>query len=187
MMKRGKTGAGEQAPQRPIRRSVGREELDPFFASVARSHPDRSSIVMLCIGTDRSTGDAFGPLVGTYLAEQGWPHVIGTLREPCDAVRLAAAVAGLPRDKTVIVFDACVGRPESVGGFLVGPGPLQPAEAVGKQAPPVGDYGAAAVVAKKGLKPYWNLQSASLHMVMGMARDAAEAACRAWPAIVSID
>ena len=49
------------------------------------------TIVIVCIGTDRSTGDSLGPLVGTLLSEKAENssssfHVYGTLDDPitCD-------------------------------------------------------------------------------------------------------
>src|SRR4051794_9429675 len=47
-------------------------------------------IVFVCIGTDRSTGDSLGPLVGSFLEEKDISsfHVYGTLDEPIHAVNL---------------------------------------------------------------------------------------------------
>jgi hypothetical protein len=47
-------------------------------------------IVIVCVGTDRSTGDSLGPLVGTALARFHSPlfHLYGTLDEPVHAVNL---------------------------------------------------------------------------------------------------
>ena len=54
--------------------------------------PDRLSqpAAIVCIGTDRSTGDSLGPLVGTMLQEKTLSHfhVYGTLEEPIHAVNL---------------------------------------------------------------------------------------------------
>ena len=47
-------------------------------------------IILVCIGTDRSTGDALGPLVGTKLEQVGIKNfqVFGTLDEPVHALNL---------------------------------------------------------------------------------------------------
>ena len=50
-------------------------------------------IVIVCIGTDRSTGDSLGPLVGTLLSEKTENssssfHVYGTLDDPIHAMNL---------------------------------------------------------------------------------------------------
>ncbi|RXZ84323.1 spore protease YyaC [Paenibacillaceae bacterium] len=156
-------------------------ELMLFLQRVAVQHPDRDNIVFLCIGTDRSTGDAFGPLVGTRLTEAGFPHVVGTLAVPCDADRLGDALRSMPADKKVVAIDACLGKPESVGNYLVANGALYPAQAVGVQAPAAGDYSIAGVVNVYGPKPYAALQTTSLHDVLKLANSLAEAIELSWP------
>ena len=47
-------------------------------------------IIVLCIGTDRSTGDALGPLVGERLhGVCQHARVLGNLKEPVHAVNLS--------------------------------------------------------------------------------------------------
>ncbi|MFD2881867.1 DUF1256 domain-containing protein [Paenibacillus rhizoplanae] len=55
----------------------------------SRTRPD-TPIVIICVGTDRSTGDSLGPLVGTTLARFRSPlfHLYGTLEEPVHAINL---------------------------------------------------------------------------------------------------
>src|SRR5690625_1908460 len=53
-----------------------------------------SCLVILCIGTDRSTGDSLGPLNGTLLT-QLTPrnlHVYGTLHQPVHAINLEETI-----------------------------------------------------------------------------------------------
>ncbi|RJE87655.1 spore protease YyaC [Paenibacillus sp. 1011MAR3C5] len=159
--------------------------LAEFLAMVARKEPDPDRIMFICIGSDRSTGDAFGPLLGMLLKEQGWKHVIGTLEEPCDAHAVESAVsrAAVLQDSgrlTVIAVDACLGKPQSVGGFITREGPLQPGAATGRRLPAVGDYSIAGVVNLNGVKAYGMLQTTSLHLVMDMAKQAAAAIREAW-------
>ncbi|MDQ6420083.1 spore protease YyaC [Paenibacillus sp. LHD-117] len=161
------------------------ERLASFLGEIARVQPDRKRILFLCVGTDCSTGDAFGPLVGTMLEEHGWPGVIGTLAEPCDAHKVEAAAAAalrLRKDEaaTVIAIDACLGKPQSVGGYVLSRGPLKPGAATGRRLPPVGDYGIAGVVNRQGPKAYAMLQTTSLHLVMNMAKQIVSAIDDAW-------
>lgn len=153
-------------------------ELGRFFRHICARHPGEQPI-FLCIGTDRSTGDSLGPLVGTMLEARGVKRVLGTLRRPCDADRLAGDVASLPETAIVIAVDACLGRPDNVGRYLLGQGPLQPARATGAALPAVGDYSVAAVVGEFGPQPYKTLQTTSLYAVMEMAGRIADAACGA--------
>lgn len=154
-------------------------ELTDFFHMIAKRHA-LDDIVFLCIGTDRSTGDALGPLTGSRLKEYGLPHVIGTLPEPCDALNLETKLSGIPEDKIIIAIDACLGQPSSVGCFFVSEGALTPAQSVGGKLPAVGDYSVAAVVNVHGPKPYWTLQVTSLYEVMGMAEQLAKTAASAF-------
>ncbi len=154
--------------------------LGSFFGKLAAAYPGRETLAMLCIGTDRSTGDAYGPLLGTALADQGWPLVIGTMEAPCDANRLQAAIAAIPADAVVIAFDACLGKEDDIGQFSIAEGPLTPAAATGGLHGPVGHYSIAAVVGRRSIKPLWELQSASLRQVMAMAGATAQAIQEAW-------
>jgi putative sporulation protein YyaC len=156
--------------------------LQIFFESVAEKHPSRDEIVFLCIGSDRSTGDALGPLAGSMLREKGFPRVTGTLEQPCDSEQVGPIATALSEAACVIAIDACLGRAESTGLYLVRNGPLQPGQAIGQQLPPVGDCSVAAVVNTQGHKPYWIIQTTSLYRVIGMARAIADAASAAWPA-----
>ena len=149
-----------------------------FMRRVCLEHPIEA-LTFVCIGTDRSTGDSLGPLVGTMLEERGISRVIGTLREPCDADRLPLMAGRFAKEaaegRTIVAIDACLGRPESVGAFLVSSGPLVPAQSMGKSFPPIGAYSIAAIVNTNSPKPYWTLQTTSLYKVIGMATAIADA------------
>ncbi|SFF29528.1 putative sporulation protein YyaC [Paenibacillus catalpae] len=156
------------------------ESLQTFLTEVASRHPDRSQIVFVCIGTDRSTGDSFGPLVGSKLEERGWPHVFGTLKRPCDAERFAEALEQSAEHAVVIAVDACLGKPQSVGGYITAEGPLIPGQATGARLSAVGHYSIAGVVNASSHKPYMTLQTTSLYAVMQMAETVAELVDQAW-------
>ena len=79
-------------------------------------------VVFACIGTDRSTGDALGPLVGQRLRRLGCTaeNVIGTLEEPLHALNLAERLGPLaeadPRPLVVaVMFSASVAFATPVG------------------------------------------------------------------------
>jgi putative sporulation protein YyaC len=131
-------------------------------------------VTFLCIGTDRSTGDSLGPLVGTGLIKAGFDRVIGSLESPCDANTLPNKMAELADilaagEGVVIAVDAALGKRESVGKFQVTTGPLLPGASIGKKLPPAGDYGVAGIVNQSGVKKYAILQHTPLHRVMRMA------------------
>ena len=158
---------------------VNRAGLALFVERIAAQH-SLAEMTFLCIGTDRSSGDCLGPWIGTLLTEAGFERVVGTLEHPCDAEKLPEVMALLPSEGTILAIDACLGRPESVGAYLVSAEPLIPARSVGRSFPPLGAYSIAGIVNTAGPKPYWTLQTTSLYRVMNMAREAAEAIIRAW-------
>ena len=47
-------------------------------------HQRKNKVLFLCIGTDRSTGDSLGPLIGYKLTECGVANarILGTLEKP---------------------------------------------------------------------------------------------------------
>jgi len=136
-------------------------------------------VVVVCIGTDRSTGDSLGPLTGLELIGRGYPTelVFGTVDEPVHAANLAEAVERIrhlhPR-AVVIAVDACLGVPENVGSITVGAGPLRPGAGVNKSLPPVGQVAVTGVVNVAGFMEYFVLQNTRLSLVMSMARVIAE-------------
>jgi len=146
-------------------------------------------IVLLCIGTDRSIGDALGPLVGSYVSEgaSGGYRVLGTLESPVHASNLAETlewVQGGLRRPMVIAVDACLGRVESVGMLTVGRGSLKPGAGVNKTLPAVGQVYVTGVVNVGGFMEYFVLQNTRLSLVMRMARVVAEGVAQGLDALV---
>jgi putative sporulation protein YyaC len=132
---------------------------------------DAENYVFACIGTDRSTGDSLGPLVGSKLAANGY-NVIGTLEEPLHAANLEERLGKVPAEKTVIAIDACLGKVESVGSVNVINGPLKPGEGVGKKLHSVGDYSIKGIVnASSGNKElnHLTVMSTRLSVVVKLA------------------
>jgi putative sporulation protein YyaC len=135
----------------------------------------RGAPVVLCIGSDRSTGDALGPLVGSLLLEHGLPRdqVAGDLSLPVHASNLRRVWAELRQRRprgAVIAVDACLGRQESVGTLTAGLGPLRPGAGVNKDLPPVGDVFLTGTVNVSGFMEYFVLQNTRLSLVVAMAR-----------------
>ncbi len=137
----------------------------------------RQPLTVVCIGTDRSTGDALGPLVGSRLME--WRlardriRVVGTLNEPVHAGNLRGAIETLELVATgagnVLAVDACLGRVGSIGFITVGEGPLKPGAGVNKELPPIGDAYITGIVNVGGFMEYLVLQNTRLSLVMKMA------------------
>lgn len=138
------------------------------------AHLPGSELVCLCIGTDRSTGDSLGPLVGTMLKKMAPPglRIYGTLDEPVHAVNLRATLENMRRtlkNPRIIAVDACLGHLHSVGSIQVGTGPLKPGAGVNKKLPEVGEVHITGIVNVAGFMEYFVLQNTRLSVVMKMA------------------
>jgi putative sporulation protein YyaC len=132
-------------------------------------------IVFVCIGTDRSTGDSLGPLVGTFLEEKKPQSffVYGTLDEPIHAVNLAEKLEEINQKHFhpfIIGIDACLGRFKSVGVIEIGDGPVKPGAGVNKELPAVGNIHITGIVNVSGFMEFFVLQNTRLNLVLRMAK-----------------
>lgn len=137
--------------------------------------PFEKELVFLCIGTDRSTGDAFGPLVGTTLMENQCPYpVFGTIAEPVHALNLNSVLKEIHRRFTqpaIISLDACLGEHHEIGSILLKDGPLVPGYAIHNPLPEVGIYHLKGVV--NYLDPHFpasSLNHSRLDTVMNLSK-----------------
>jgi putative sporulation protein YyaC len=132
-------------------------------------------IVIVCIGTDRSTGDCLGPLVGyklshNYLLKN--THIFGTLKEPVHAKNLDERMTYIYNNipnPFVIAIDASLGKMENIGKINLYKGPLFPGAGVNKNLQPVGDISITGIVNMSGFMEYIVLQNTRLSLVMEMA------------------
>lgn len=143
-----------------------------FLQTLFQTH---HHLVFVCIGTDRSTGDALGPLIGTCLQEQlTFPFPIyGTLSKPVHALNLEDVLHTIQQEQpgaTIVALDACLGARASVGQIIVQPAPLKPGLAVGKKLPSVGDFSIKGVVNHTGHMEHAILQNTRLALPFQMGR-----------------
>jgi putative sporulation protein YyaC len=130
--------------------------------------------LILCIGSDRSTGDSLGPLVGAYLSRLRLPRTMiwGTLADPVHALNLETymqKIGGGREGPFIIAVDASLGKPGSIGLIEVGKGPLFPGAGVNKKLPPVGNIYLSGIVNLGGFMEQMVLQSTRLFHVMEIA------------------
>ncbi|SFP90019.1 spore protease YyaC [Salibacterium halotolerans] len=146
--------------------------------------PTHRELIIVCIGTDRSTGDSLGPLVGSSL-EKKWLHrfaVYGTLEHPVHAVNLEETMEDIrkkQRHPYIIGVDACLGKLKNVGIINFTEGPVIPGAAMKKKLPEVGDMHLTGIVNVSGMMEYFVLQNTRLHLVMKMSDCISEAFIRA--------
>lgn len=137
---------------------------------------NNQELIILCIGTDRSTGDSLGPLVGYKLKSSieyyDSVHLLGTLDNPIHAKNLADCVEKIKimyPNNFIIAVDASLGSFEKIGHLNIKKGPLRPGLGVNKKLPPIGDLSITGVVNVGGLMEYMVLQNTRLNLVMNMA------------------
>ncbi|WP_062107898.1 spore protease YyaC [Bacillus niameyensis] len=135
-------------------------------------------LVIVCIGTDRSTGDSFGPLIGSFLQESSLNnfHVFGTLEDPIHAVNMQEKISYITdqfSNPFIIAIDACLGRVKNIGMLKVGKGPVKPGAGVKKELPSIGHIHLTGVVNVSGYMEFFVLQNTRLNLVMAMAKQVA--------------
>lgn len=136
-----------------------------------------------CIGTDRSTGDSLGPLVGSYLKSSlSFPFpIIGTLQAPLHALNLEETANDLQAQQPfVVAIDACLAEESAVGLIVLNDGPIFPGKAVKKQLPPIGNIAIKGVVNVGGFMEAAILQNTRLHVTQTMSTIIAKAILLAW-------
>lgn len=170
--------AGPVQPNGPVHRVNHRHPQAVLIIASRLSYilpnPGQKPRAILCIGSDRSTGDALGPLVGSRLASLELPRptiIMGTLAEPVHALNLFAKTQELGNRgcAQIIAVDACLGRPETIGLVEIGTGPLHPGAGVKKKLPPVGQAYLSGIVNTGGAMEQLVLQSTRLYTVITLA------------------
>jgi len=132
------------------------------------------SLIFLCIGSDRATGDSLGPLIGHKLEQHPNRNyfVYGTLEAPVHAKNLTAVVEEIHcrhRNPYIIAIDASLGKQAHIGYYTLGIGALKPGAGVGKELLAVGDAFITGIVNLSGLLDRMLLQTTRLHTVMSLA------------------
>lgn len=129
--------------------------------------------VILCIGTDRATGDCLGPLVGTELKHYHEKYmVVGDLKTPVHALNLKSTLDDIYNridNPFVIAIDASLGNAKHIGRITLSNCPIAPGKGVHKKLPAVGDISITGIVSMAGQNPTL-LQSTRLYVVMQLAK-----------------
>lgn len=165
--------------------------LDDFsnqlLGFIKKTKKDSQTIVLVCIGTDRATGDCLGPLVGHYLNQQipsKLPFIFGNLSKPVHAANLAQTINNIHDDipsPYMIVIDACLGCSSHVGYVTLSNHPLCPGKGVDKKLPALGHISITGIVDCFGEENYSTIQSTRLHQVVHLASFIANGIQKAFP------
>lgn len=167
---------------RPVQFSIEHSKPEAAFllskeiiSLILGQNKSLDDIVILCVGTDRSTGDCLGPLVGeklkkNYLLRNA--NIFGTLKDPVHAKNLEENIDQIYcsySNPLVIAIDASLGKSENIGKVNLFKGSLFPGAGVNKNLRPVGDISITGIVNVSGFMEYIVLQNTRLSLVMQMA------------------
>ncbi|MCD8090476.1 MAG: spore protease YyaC [Clostridiales bacterium] len=133
-----------------------------------------SHIVVLCIGTDRVTGDSLGPFVGDKLEKAFVCSVYGTIHNPVHAKNLKAVLGDISgRGKPLIIaIDAALGT--HIGSITVADEGIKPGTALNKDLPVSGAIGITGIVNSEAGGGMKILQNTRLSTVIDMSEVIAE-------------
>lgn len=148
-----------------------RELLSTELSNIVKCNRD---IIILCIGTDRSTGDSLGPLVGDKLKFLSRDHVFiyGNLEKPVHAKNLSETrdyIFSNHINPFIIAVDASLGSLQNVGKVIIDSKPILPGSALNKNLPSVGDISITGIVNISGSLEFMVLQNTRLFTVMTLA------------------
>lgn len=134
----------------------------------------KRTVIILCIGTDRSTGDSLGPLIGNKLKSvvKNTFILYGTLEYPVHAKNLSKVLTEIKEKYTnpyIIAIDACLGSIQNIGNIIIEDKPLSPGAALNKNLPKVGDLSITGIVNISGALEFMVLQNTRLYTVMHIA------------------
>lgn len=134
----------------------------------------RQMPVVLCIGSDRVTGDSLGPMVGSALQKryQKSIPVFGTLEMPVHALNLEQVLFEIKEiwnGHPLIAVDASFGTKEHLGYITAGKGSLCPGAGVDKNLCAVGDFFVTGIVASFTPFSHLVLQATRLSAVIPLA------------------
>ena len=139
-------------------------------------------IVLLCIGSDRATGDCLGPMVGHQLLsykKNSRPRyrrqplsIYGTIEHPVHARNLKDtidSIYAIHHNPLIIAIDASLGTAKHLGYITLGEGSLNPGIGVDKALPVVGDIFITGIVNRSGMVNQMLLQTTRLHTVLSLS------------------
>lgn len=151
-----------------------------FYNQFSKINYNYSDLVFLCIGTDRMTGDCFGPLVGNRIKEAIGNNnikctVYGDLENPLIYSGIDKSLKEINEkcdNPCIIAIDAALSDESNIGKILVRKGGLKFGVAINKGRREVGNISIKAIIGRNYKTTHKNmelLQNTSLNFVMNLA------------------
>ena len=148
-----------------------------------KTNKNINDIVILCVGTDRITGDCYGPLVGSNLEELlkndniSNVNIYGTLENSINYNNIQDVLKNLNDNTCVIVVDAALSKKENIGKIFISSGKTALGKGLKKSRIEIGDISIKSVIGKDCKIPNYNfkmLQNIPLNNVMKLAKITSE-------------
>lgn len=144
-----------------------------LYDNLKNIYISKQPIVFLCIGTDRSTGDSLGPLIGYKLRNIKTNNIFiyGSLANPVHSKNLTDIlnkIYSIHKNPYIIAIDACLGSPKNVGKIFINNSALKPGLALNKDLPEVGNMSITGNVNISGNFDFIILQNTRLYTVMNI-------------------
>ena len=141
---------------------------------VSKNILPNQEIIILCIGSDRSTGDSLGPIIGNQFRDYISPgmYLIGDLNQPVHAANLNYCLKTISKtfdNPYIIAIDASLGKEDHVGYMTLATGPLKPGLGVKKKLPEVGDIHITGIVNSSLDMEFSTLQTTRLSIIFQIA------------------
>ena len=141
---------------------------------VSKNILPNQEIIILCIGSDRSTGDSLGPLIGHQFRDYISPgmYLIGDLNQPVHAANLNYCLKTISKtfdNPYIIAIDASLGKEDHVGYMTLATGPLKPGLGVKKKWPEGGDIHITGIVNSSRDMEFSTLQTTRLSIIFQIA------------------
>lgn len=159
-----------------------KENLSNKLRETIKGKTEKKNLVVLCIGTDRVIGDAFGPLVGEKLTKLLGKReditILGSLQEPLHYENLQERLQ-IVQDKAsyLIAVDAAIAKEELIGKIILEEKGLMLGKGIRQTRREIGDISIKGIVSKDVKIPEINfmlLQQVPLGFVLNMAEKTAE-------------
>ncbi|VYU66238.1 spore protease YyaC [Clostridium tertium] len=145
-----------------------------LYESLLNIIADNRTIIFLCIGTDRCTGDSLGPLVGyrlkhiSSLFKKKNIFFYGSLESPVHSMNLENIINKINSNfinPYIVAIDSCLGKTIDIGKIFISNSPLFPGSAINKNLPSVGDLSITGIVNISGKYDFLTLQNTRLYTV----------------------
>lgn len=147
---------------------------DYLFYNLKDIYLSNRPIIFLCIGTDRSTGDSLGPIVGHKLRNLKITNIFiyGSLSNPVHSKNLETTLEKIQssyKNPYIVAIDACLGSVNNVGKIFISNSPVKPGLALNKSLPEVGDISITGNVNISSGFDFIMLQNTRLYTVVKIA------------------